>query len=378
MKAIDIKLLRDFKRLWLQALAIALVLACGVAILLTSIGMYTALADTRAAYYERNRFADVFSSATRAPEALLTEIGQIENVLNVEARITGHAILDIPGLTKSAIGHVISLPEESEPILNLPLLQSGRFPDSAAPFEVIVNTPFADAHAFVPGDSFSANLRGQKRTLTIVGTALSPEFIYTIGPGAMMPDNTTFGIIWMPESAAAAAFDMVGAFNDVALSLAANAPTAPVIDALDTLLEPYGSLGAYDRTTQVSNSFLDAELAQLRGMAAVLPPIFFGISGFLVSIVMSRIIALERSEIGLLKATGYSDVEICLHFLMLAGLIAVVGTLMRAPPLRVRWPINTRSSLTFPMSSFECLTGSMPPRASRRWPPPALVLHKAR
>jgi len=101
MKAIDIKLLRDFKRLWLQALAIALVLACGVAILLTSIGMYTALADTRAAYYERNRFADVFSSATRAPEALLTEIGQIENVLNVEARITGHAILDIPGLTKS-------------------------------------------------------------------------------------------------------------------------------------------------------------------------------------------------------------------------------------------------------------------------------------
>ena len=60
MQAIDQKLLRDFKRLWLQALAISLVLACGVAILLTSVGMYSALSETRAAYYERNRFADVF------------------------------------------------------------------------------------------------------------------------------------------------------------------------------------------------------------------------------------------------------------------------------------------------------------------------------
>lgn len=328
MKAIDIKLLRDFKRLWLQALAIALVLACGVAILLTAIGMYTALSDTRLAYYERNRFADVFSSVTRAPETLLSEISQIEGVLHVEARITGTAVLDIPGFVKAAIGHVISIPEETEPVLNVPLLTSGRYPDAASPFEVVVNAPFAEAHAFALGDRFSANLRGQKRELTIVGTAQSPEFIYTIGPGAMMPDNTTFGIIWMPKPAAAAAFDMTGAFNDISLSLAANAPTAPVIEALDTLLEPYGSLGAHDRTTQLSNAFLDAELAQLRGMAAVLPPVFFGISGFLVSIVMSRIVALERSEIGLLKAIGYSNVEICLHFLMLAVLIAIVGIII--------------------------------------------------
>jgi putative ABC transport system permease protein len=98
-----------------------------------------------------------------------------------------------------------------------------------------------------------------------------------------------------------------------------------VIDALDDLLEPFGGLGAYDRTMHQSNAFLDAEIKQLRGMAAILPPIFFAISGFLVSMVMGRIVALERSEIGLLKAVGYSDAEVCLHYLMLAGLIALVG-----------------------------------------------------
>ncbi|MBW4963557.1 ABC transporter permease [Sulfitobacter sp. CW3] len=325
MQAIDIKLLRDFRRLWLQAVAIALVLACGVAILLTSVGMYKALSETRTAYYERNRFADIFAQTRRAPLSLLAEIARIDGVMSVETRITGAATLDIPGRTRTAVGKVLSYPEDSDPLLNLPFLVKGRFPDPISTKEIVVNEPFAIANGFKLGDSFSANLRGQKRTLTIVGTALSPEFVYTIGPGALMPDNEAFGIIWMPERAAAAAYDMTGAFNDVSIAVASGMTTAPVIDALDTLLEPFGGLGAYDRTTQQSDAFLDAEIKQLKGMAAILPPIFFLISGFLVSMVMSRIIMLERSEIGLLKAIGYSNTEICLHYLMLAALIAVVG-----------------------------------------------------
>ena len=325
MQAIDIKLLRDFKRLWLQAVAISLVLACGVAILLTSVGMYKALSETRTAYYERNRFADVFAHTTRAPLSLLSEIARIDGVTGIEARIAGDATLDIPGRTRTAVGHILSYPETASPVLNVPLLVTGRFPDPLSTDEVVVNAPFAEANKFTAGDSFSANLRGRKRSLTIVGTVLSPEFIYTIGPGALMPDNAYFGIIWMSERAAAAAFDMTGAFNDVSLALATGTSTATVIDALDTLLEPFGGFGTYDRTTHQSNAFLDAEISQLKGMSAILPPIFFGISGFLVSMVMSRIITLERSEIGLLKAIGYSDMEISLHYLMLAAMIAVVG-----------------------------------------------------
>ena len=325
MHAIDIKLLRDFKRLWLQALAIALVLACGVAILLTAVGMYSALSETRAAYYEQNRFADIFAQTARAPLSLVDEISRIDGVLTVEPRISGETLLDIPGQSGIAVGRVLSYPETGDPLLNVPLLLSGRLPDPRHPNEIMVNAPFADANGFQPGDRLSATLRGQKRELTIVGTALSPEFVYTIGPGALMPDDGAFGIIWMSQRAAAAAYDMTGAFNDISLSLAARVETEPVIDRLDKLLEPYGGLGAYDRTTQTSNAFLDAEISQLKAMAAILPPIFFGISGFLVSMVMSRIVALERSEIGLLKATGYSNTEICLHYLMLAGLIALVG-----------------------------------------------------
>ncbi len=325
MQALDRKLLRDFGRLWKQALAIAMVLACGVSILLTALGMYTALSDTRATYYERNRFADIFVTVQRAPARLAGELAAIDGVWAVETRTTGDTVLDVPGNPRSVTGRILSLPIDGEPTLNVPILKSGRLPDPTSTDEVMVNDNFAEANGFALGDHFFANLNGQKRQLTVTGTAQSPEFIYTIGPGALMPDNETYGIIWMAQPAVAAAFDMTGAFNDVSLKLTAGAVQEDVIDAVDRLLDPYGSLGAYGRDLHLSDSFIEAEISQMLNMASILPPLFFGISAFLVSMVMGRIIMLERSQIGLLKAVGYSDLEICLHYLMLAALIAVVG-----------------------------------------------------
>jgi len=327
MNALDRKLMRDIRRLWAQALAIALVLACGVAILLTTFGTYGALDETRRAYYERNRFADVFADARRAPVRLMHDIRAIPGVRAAEARISQFAVLDVPGRQETVTARILSLPPGGMR-LNRPVPRAGRLPEPDATAEVAVNEPFAAANGLRPGDRFEANLNGLKRELTLTGTLLSPEFIYTIGPGAMMPDNETFGILWMPERALAAAFDMEGAFNTLSLTLGPGANARAVIDRLDALLEPYGGLGAYGRDVQTSNSFIDSELEQQKTAATILPPIFYGIAAFLVGMVISRIVALERSEIGLLKAIGYSDATICWHYLMLAGLIAVGGTLI--------------------------------------------------
>ncbi len=332
MRALDKKLLRDSGRLWLQGLAIAVVLACGVAILLTAFGMNTALTDTRDAYYERNRFADIFAETRRAPRTLLPDIVEIPGVVAAEARVEGAAVLDLPDREELAMGRILSWPADDAPLLNVPVLRTGTYP--ASPDEVMVTAAFAEANRFAVGDVFHANINGQRRALTISGTALSPEFIYTIGPGALMPDNESYGILWMTEAAVSAAYDMAGAFNQVALRIGAEAVPRDVMDRLDALLDPYGGLGAYDRSSQVSDSFVTAEIDQLQGMAVVVPPIFFAISAFLVGMVISRIVALDRSEIGLLKALGYSDVEVCLHYLLLAALIAILG-------VAIGWSLGT-------------------------------------
>lgn len=325
MRALDRKLLRDFRRLWVQALAIALVLACGIMIIIMGMGMSRALENTREAYYERNRFADIFASVRRAPETVLAAVMDIPGVAAAEGRVSGLVTLDLPGRTRLATGLVISRPVSGDPLLNVPNLVSGRWPRENAPDEVVVSLPFAEANGFVPGDRFAANLNGRRRELTVTGTAQSPEFIYTIGPGAIMPDNEGYGILWLSAPAAAAIFDMSGAFNDLAVKLLPRADPGPVIEQLDRLLAPYGGLAAHDRSKQQSNAFIDAEIHQLGVMAWVLPPVFLGITVFLVNMVIGRIVRLERSEIGLMKALGYSDAEICLHYLLLAALIALVG-----------------------------------------------------
>jgi len=319
-------MLRDLRRVWAQALAIALVLGCGIMVLVGAQATQSTLIQTQAAYYERHRFADVFAGATRAPEDVVQAAALIPGVAQAEGRISFQAVLDIAGMAEPATGRILSLPAAG-PALNLPLVRRGRLPDPDRPDEVALAEPFAEIHGLVPGSRLRGVLNGQLRELTVTGWVLSPEFIYTMPPGAMMPDDRRYALIWMTDAAAAAAMDMAGAVNEIAVRLARDGDERAVIAALDRLLDPYGGTGAYGRDRQVSHAFLDGELQQLGAMAAFMPPIFLLIAAFLVNMVLGRLITMERAQIGLMKALGYGRADIAWHYLKLALLIGVIGVL---------------------------------------------------
>ncbi|MEJ2019443.1 MAG: ABC transporter permease, partial [Maritimibacter sp.] len=262
MRALDKKLLRDVRRLWAQSLAIALVLGSGVMVMVMSFGAQKSLSDTRDTYYERARFANVWSSAARAPMSLVEEIAAIEGVARVEARIGVSAIMDIEGMDEPGMAQVLSIPISGEPELNKLIIREGRLPEPGRKDEIVISEAFAMAHDFHPGDGLALTLNGQKRAVTITGIVLSPEFIYTIGPGALFPDDLRYGVIWMPEDVLAAAFNLSGAFNSVSLTVTRGTDLEPVKDRLEALLKPYGGTGPIERKDQTSNAFLDGELKQ--------------------------------------------------------------------------------------------------------------------
>ena len=325
MRVLDRKLFRDLTRLWAQALAIALVVAGGVATLVLAVGSFRSLDETRNAYYERYRFADVFALVRRAPKAVVTQIAEIPGVAAVDARIAKLALLDIPNFREPATGQFISLPDIQRPTLNQLYMRTGRTPEPMSPNEVVVSESFANAHGFVPGSRFSAILNGRKRELVIVGVALSPEFIYAVGPGDIMPDDRRFGVIWMSEKALASAYDLDGAFSSVNLKLLPDASEREVMQRLDALLERYGGRAAYGRKDQTSHAWLDHELDMLNNMSRTLPPIFLLVAAFLVNVTLSRLVALEREQIGLLKAVGYGHWPIAGHYIKFVIVIAVIG-----------------------------------------------------
>lgn len=328
MRTLDIKLLRDLVRLWAQALAIALVIAGGVATLVLAVGSHRSLDETRAAYYERHRFGDVFAVARRVPKGVADQIAEIPGVAAVDARVSRPAVLDIPDYSEPISAQLVSLPDLGEPSLNLLYLRTGRAPAAGQAEEVVVNESFANAHGFTPGSRFSAILNGRRRELTIVGVGLSPEFIYAVGPGDIMPDDRRFGIIWMSEKALATAYDLEGAFTSVTLKLMPGASEREVIVRLDAMLDRYGGQAAYGRKDQTSHAWLNHELDMLKNMSRTLPPIFLLVSAFLVNLTLSRLVGLEREQIGLMKALGYRDAALVLHYLKLVAVIVTVGVVI--------------------------------------------------
>ncbi|WP_417412211.1 ABC transporter permease [Hoeflea sp.] len=330
LSMLDRKLVRDLARLWAQSLAVALVMACGVMTLILALGATRALDDTRAAFYDRTRFGDVFARATRAPESVKTAIAAINGVSAVETRIVNPVIIDITGMAEPATGMVISIPDHGEPAVNRLYLRSGRLPELGRDNEAVIIEAFAEAHGFRPGDSFDVLINGRQRHLSITGITLSPEYVYAIGPGDMVPDQKRFGVIHMHRSVLEGAYDMKGAFNDVSLTLSHNADQKDVISQLDTILEPHGGTGAYGRVDHMSDAFLESELTQLKAMAQIIPPIFLFIAAFLVNMILSRLIALEREQIGLLKAVGYFNRDIAWHYAKLTLVISIVGVAIGA------------------------------------------------
>jgi putative ABC transport system permease protein len=326
MGALHRKLLRDLVRLRTQALAIALVMAAGVATMVLGTGTQESLSRTRDNYYETQRFADLFATVTRAPVSLVPEIAAIDGVAEAEPRIVKIALTDVADMAEPASVMLVSVPRLHPPLLNRLYLRAGRLPETDD--EAAISEDFARAHGLTAGSTLHILLNGVRRKIKVSGVALSPEFIYALGPGDIMPDARRFGIVWMPEPALAAAYDLDGAFSNLVVKLVPGASATAVSDKIDRLLRRYGGQGVYGRKDQQSHAFLDAELQALKTMSRILPPIFLVVAAFLVNMTLARLIALEREQIGLLKALGYSSFAIARHYVSFAVLVGFGGIII--------------------------------------------------
>ena len=325
MKTLDRKLIRDVLHLRGQVLAITLVVACGVASFVAMRSTYNSLLTSQQSYYETYRFAEVFVQLKRAPDSIAARVSEIPGVGTAEFRVVADVTLDVPGLNEPARGRIISIPEKRRPMLNDLYLRDGRYVEPGRRDEVLISGAFATANSLKPGSTLSAVINGKWQKLQIVGVALSPEYVYEIRSGEMFPDNRRSGVLWMSREALGPAFNMKGAFNDVALTLAPGAVEADVIQRLDDLLATYGGLGAYNRSDQVSNHFLSNEIAELQVTGTFIPGIFLAVTAFLIHLVLSRMVATQRQEIGVLKAFGYGNYSLGLHYLKLAFVVVLGG-----------------------------------------------------
>ena len=330
MRALDRKLLRDLRQMWSQALTIALVVASGIAGFVTSLSAVDSLALARERFYAEGRFADLFAGVKRAPRALEDSLREVPGVADVQTTVEAAVRVTIPGLADPIIGQLIGLDRKHPPRMNLVVVSAGQglaalgdagTGDGTLP--ALVNEGFAQARGLKPGDAVDAIVNGKQRRLRIVGTALSPEYIFAGLWG--MPDMRGFGVFWLDREALAAAYDMQGAFNRVAVKLAPGASAEDAMAGLARQLARYGGRDVHGRDDQVSHQMLDNEIKEQRVLGTVLPAIFLGVAAFLLNVVVPRLVGTQREQIAALKALGYPNASIAAHYLKLVLFIVVVG-----------------------------------------------------
>ena len=326
MSALHSKLRRELRQFAGQIAAIASVIAAGVLVLIITTSNYQSISDSKQQFYQQYRLAELFVYVNRVPQQVLQRLAELADVSTIEGRIETLARFEVAGFADVIQGQLLSVPEHQQLLNQLHLVQ-GQLPDNRRFDQVVISQTFADAHHLNIHDSIRAVINGRYQQLQISGIAMSPEFVYQMGPGDIMPDYERFGIFWMSERALAQAMDMEGAFNHISIGLQTAAYAPDVIAAVDQLLTPYGSLGAMQRSELPSDMFLNEELDQLRAMSVLLPTIFLGVAAFLLAVMMRRLITTQRQTIAVLKAFGYSNNDLMRHYSLFALMVTGIGLL---------------------------------------------------
>lgn len=322
------KLLRDLWSHKVSIVIIILIVMIGVGGLVMMASLYRDLVGARDVYYREKRLADFQIDMKRAPESVVAYAASLPNVRETYGRVSLPALLDLPNQSEPISGTVISLPERPRPILNDVFLKTGSWFSGRDNKEAILNDSFAEANGLKPGDRLRVLLLDEQHEVLIVGTARSPEFVYLIPmDGGLAPDPARFGVIYMEEQFLQRAGDLDGAYNQI-LGMAHDKGATPIDNTLRLIedkLDAWGVTNATQMKDQGSVSFLDNELQGLRVQSKIMPSIFLSVALLILNVLMSRIVAHQRTTIGTLKALGRSNTQISLHYIGFGAVIGVLG-----------------------------------------------------
>ena len=342
MSVLDRKLSREMTSQKLLLGAITSIIAVGVACYVTMGSSYNNLTLAKQRYYAQCRMADFSIELKKVPLAELEPVAALPGIAAIRPRIQFAATVALDNVPRPLNGLVLSLPDRREPVINDIVLRRGGYFTDRRQNEVIVNDTFARTHHLKPGDWIHLVLNNRRQELFIVGTAISSEFVYLLGPGAIMPDPEHYGVFYIKQTYAEDVFDFDGAANQVIGQLAPvqkrgqNSFSAGkrvltpflVLKRAETILAPYGVFITTPLADQPSNKYLSQEIAGLKTFGIFMPVIFLAVAALVLNVLLSRLADQQRTVMGTLKALGYSDWQVFVHFLKFGLAIGLGGGLL--------------------------------------------------
>jgi putative ABC transport system permease protein len=324
------KLVREVISAGALLMTIGAIMAVGVSCYVALSAAYGNLNEALSRYYAQCRMADLWIDVQKAPLASLDDLAALPGITEVRPRIQARLTLDLEGVERPVNGQVISMPSRPSRVINNILILRGSYFSLERDEEVILNDKFARARGIYPGQQIAVILNNRRQELSVVGTAISSEFVYTLGPGGLAPDPENTAILYLKHDFMEEVFDMDGAYNQVVGLLAPDARDHPqaTLDRAERLLDEYGVITVIGRKDQASNSVISNEVQGLGVFSVFLPTIFLGVAALVLSVLLLRLIDQQRTIIGTLKAMGLTNAEIVWHYMQFGLVVGLIGGLI--------------------------------------------------
>ncbi len=329
----DLMLWRMIKHSKAQFIAVLVVIAMGIA-LFTAISLAGFnLDDSKEQYYRENAFMDLGVSADQMPASLIGDLRSMPGILAAEGRITA----EVPFIAENddrVNVKLLSMPSGGFAVNRL-LLREGRSitdPNS----EAVILSQFADGRKIAVGDDIVIQVNGLRCSLTVVGIAYSPEFIYLIESiQTMMPAEEGYGVVYVDETLAMQLLGMNGSYNEVYFlydldprgHLRAGISEDALIDDIEEKVKPYGLKASVPRKDQLSNALIGEEIRGLKNMGVSIPVLFLLVAASVIAMMVSRMVRKDRTKIGVMKAIGYSSRAVLIHYVKYALAAGLIGGL---------------------------------------------------
>ncbi len=276
-------------------------------------------------FYTNQNFADGFAQVRALPYSAVDRLSKIEGIAEIQGRMVKDVTVLFPGRTDNTYLRLISVdPKAAKPINDM-LLNQG-IPLSKGKANIWVDTAFFDANDLRMNDKIEVVAGGSKHELQVVGVGQTPEYIYALRSSAdIFPTPENFGIAFVPLDTMKNLFPQENGFNDLVFNTLPDTDFEELKSVLEYELKTYGVIAIFPREDQMSHLLLTGELDGLQAMTKALPILFLSIAAMILYIVLKRLIEQQRGQIGILKAMGYTQTEVIVHYLSYALVIGLSG-----------------------------------------------------
>ena len=279
-------------------------------------------------FYTEQNFADGFVELTSMPRRHVETLSRIDGIKHLSGRLVREVRLYTPQRQESVYLRLVSLDLMDPGRANDALLLSGTELTGGA-LNAWIDNKFFEANGLELGQNLQVIAGGRLHELTLTGVGMSPEFTYPLRDlKELYPNPEQFGIAFIPLEDMATLFpDTRDRVNDLVFTLETGADFDRVKELLEPELEQYGLRAIYPREDQLSHVMLTEEINGINSMSKALPLLFLFIAGIILYIMLKRLVEQQRGQIGLLKAFGYTNREVVVHFLSYALVVGSIGGL---------------------------------------------------